>query len=48
MTFIRRSRERLAAGRADVANGSWLCENEIRFGRHAERKTDFYVFLLSA
>jgi hypothetical protein len=31
-----------------VGEGSWLCENEIRFGRHAEQKKDFYVFLLSA
>ena len=37
--------------RANCGNSrswSWLCENEIRFGCHAERKTDFYVFLLSA
>jgi hypothetical protein len=33
---------------AERRYGSWLCENEIRFGRHAEWKTDFYVFLLSA
>ena len=29
------------------APGSWPCENEIRFGRNAERKTNFCVFLLS-
>jgi hypothetical protein len=34
--------------RAHVGFGSWLCENEIRFGRNAERKTNFCVFLLSA
>jgi hypothetical protein len=30
----------------NVAYGSWLCENEIRFGRNAERKTNFCVFFL--
>jgi hypothetical protein len=29
-----------------VGVGSWLCENENWFGRNAERKTNFCVFLL--
>ena len=33
---------------ANVSCGSWLCENEIGFGRSAERKTNFFVFLPSA
>jgi hypothetical protein len=34
------------SGRADVACGSWLCENENWFRPNAERTTNFCDFLL--